>query len=149
MGKPTIRQKSFIYKNNVEWIGEKRGVLTAEGKPELRVATPPEFRGHPGIWSPEDLFVASVNTCIMTTFLYYIEKEDILIKSYKSSAEGILEMSGKGLSFTRIEVRPFLSIAEKTDKEKIKKVFEIAEQHCLISNSIKAEVKVIPEIIIK
>ncbi|MGH7545745.1 MAG: hypothetical protein ACREKI_06135 [Gemmatimonadota bacterium] len=42
----------------MRWTGERKGVISAEGKPELGVATPPEFKGHEGIGSPEDLYVA-------------------------------------------------------------------------------------------
>ena len=36
---------------NHRWSREKRGVLAVAGKPDLEVASPPEFRGHPGIWT--------------------------------------------------------------------------------------------------
>ena len=38
------------------------------GLPTLEFAAPPEFGGPGGIWSPEHLFVASVSSCLMTTF---------------------------------------------------------------------------------
>jgi len=39
-----------------------KGLLSSSGKTNIEIATPPEFRGHLVIWSPEDLFVASVNS---------------------------------------------------------------------------------------
>ena len=53
-----VKPKVFKYQNELEWKGERKGFLSEEGKPGFMVATPPEFRGHPNIWSPEDLFVA-------------------------------------------------------------------------------------------
>lgn len=44
------KPKSFHYPVTMKWNGEKRGVLTIGGKPDLEVASPPEFRGHPGVW---------------------------------------------------------------------------------------------------
>src|SRR5207245_9476311 len=52
-----VKPKSFQYEVRVRWGDLKRGVLTAAGKPDLEVASPPEFRGHPGVWTPEHLFV--------------------------------------------------------------------------------------------
>ncbi len=80
MAKIKVKSKKFIYKNSINWLAEKRGLLSSLGKPNIEVATPPEFRGHVGIWNPEDLFVASVNSCIMTTFLYYAERERISLR---------------------------------------------------------------------
>jgi len=39
------------------------------GKSGDRRGQPPEFKGEPGNWSPEELLVGSLNTCIMLTFL--------------------------------------------------------------------------------
>ena len=60
-----VRGKAFIYKNSLEWQGERKGTIYSDRKPGFRISIPPEFKGHPGIWSPEDLFVASVNSFIM------------------------------------------------------------------------------------
>ena len=62
-------KKQFTYKTYLRWKEERKGTLSSSGKSDIEVATPPEFRGHPGIWTPEELFIGSVNICIMTTFL--------------------------------------------------------------------------------
>ncbi|MGH9425673.1 MAG: OsmC family protein, partial [Terriglobia bacterium] len=66
---PKVRFKSFTYKTGLKWVEEKSGMLSSSGKPSLKVASPPEFKGEAGVWTPEDLFVASVEICQMTTFL--------------------------------------------------------------------------------
>jgi len=86
----TIRAKSYRYATSVRWTGEKKGALTAAGKPSVEVGTPPEFKGHEGIWSPEDLFVASVNVCLMSTFLAFAGRAGIAFDKYESEAEEIL-----------------------------------------------------------
>lgn len=63
--------KIFHYNTQLRWSGERRGDLSSEGKPGLEIAAPPEFKGHPGLWTPEDLFVAAVEICTMTTFLAF------------------------------------------------------------------------------
>ncbi|MBP2678710.1 MAG: putative Peroxiredoxin OsmC, partial [Deltaproteobacteria bacterium] len=86
----TIRAKSYRYTISVRWTGEKKGSMTVSGKPPVEVATPPEFKGHEGIWSPEDLYVASVNACIMTTFLAFAGRAGLAFEEYESEAEGLL-----------------------------------------------------------
>lgn len=140
------KSRRFIYRTTVSWIKDKKGILCSSGKPNIEVATPPEFKGHEGVWAPEELFVASINICIMTTFLYYMEKENLEIKGYQSSAEGILEMGDKGFSFTKIEVSPTILVADDVGIEKAKKSLGLAEGKCLISNSTKSEVVVKPNI---
>jgi len=141
-----VKSKVFIYKNSVEWEGERKGIVSSDSKPSFRVATPPEFKGHPGIWSPEDLFVASVNSCIMTTFLYYAERHKLEFLSYKSNAEGVLEIVDNKFMVSEIKIKPMIVIKNSLDINKAKELIEISEKNCLISNSIRSKVSVIPEI---
>jgi len=141
-----IISKVFVYKNSIRWEGERKGIVSSDNKPSFKVATPPEFKGHPGIWSPEDLFVASVNVCIMTTFLHYAERNKLEFLSYKSDAEGVLEIIDNSFMFSEIKIRPLLEVKKDLDINKAKDLIELSEKNCLISNSIKSKVSVIPEI---
>ena len=146
MAEIKIKNKKFIYKNSIEWQKDMRGLLSSSDKPGIEIATPPEFRGHPGIWSPEDLFVAAVNSCIMTTFLHYAQKEHLEILNYESQAEGILELVNNHLIFTEIKIKPSVSVKNELDSVKAKNIFKLSENNCLISNSIKSKVEVASEI---
>lgn len=141
-----LKSKKFIYGNSIRWQRERKGLLFAVNKPDIEVATPPEFKGHVGIWSPEDLFIASVNSCIMTTFLYYAEKQGLEFVSYESRAEGVLELIEGRLTFSEIKVKPLVFVKRNSDIQKVKAILEASEKNCLVSNSIKCEVKVLPEI---
>ncbi|MDA8425778.1 MAG: OsmC family protein [Treponema sp.] len=134
------RSKSYTYRMTVRWTGERKGAATCEGKSGIEVATPPEFKGHPGIWSPEDLFVAAVNSCVMTTFLAYAERAGLGFTAYASEAEGKLELVDGGFRFTEIFVRPRLVLASADDRQKAAEVLARAEANCLISSSITAKV---------
>jgi len=140
------KSRRFIYKNELNWKTEKKGLLTSEGKPTLEVACPPEFGGHPKIWSPEDLLVASVNICLMTTFLHYAGKEKLKLLSYQSYAEGILEMVENKLMFSTIEVRPKILVTSDEDIKEAERVLRFSEKNCLVSNSIRSKVILNPEI---
>lgn len=135
-----IRTKQFIYRNSLKWQGQKRGLLSCLTKPDIEISTPPEFKGNPGTWTPEDLFVASINTCIMTTFLHHADKQRINFFSYTSDAEGVLERLGDKFMFSKIIVRPEILVNSNDECEKVKSLIEFSKQRCLISNSIKSEV---------
>ncbi|MEA1964912.1 MAG: OsmC family protein [Candidatus Aerophobetes bacterium] len=135
-----VKSKQFIYKNELKWTTEKRGLLNSEDKPPLEVACPPDFGGHYGIWAPEDLLVASVNICIMTTFLYYAKKQKLEFLSYQSYAEGTVEIVEKKLVFSTIEVKPKILVTSDKDVKEAKRVLRFSERNCLVSNSIKSRI---------
>ena len=137
----------YFYSTEVEWTGERHGDLTAPVRPKLEIDAPPEFKGHEGVWTPEHLFVASVNTCFMTTFLAIAENSKLDVVSFKADAKGKLEkLDGAGFIMTEITLRPKLVVGKSRDIERASRILEKAEKHCLISNSIKTETKLEPEI---
>ena len=140
-------QLPHFYHTEIEWTGERKGYVRALGLPTLTVATPPEFQGHEGLWTPEHFFVAAVNACLMTTFLAIAELSKLRFIAFRSQAQGKLEkLDGQGFQITEILLRPHLIIAEERDRDRAERILEKAERHCLISNSIKARVKMESEI---
>src|SRR3990167_8208621 len=135
-----VKPKVYLYHTTVAWTEQRKGVISCAGKPDIQVATPPEFKGHDGIWSPEDLFVASANICVMTTFLAVAERAGLAFTSYESVAEGRLELVDGKFQFTAITLKPTITLATSTDAAKAKELIEKAEANCLISNSMKANV---------
>jgi len=141
-----VKNRKFSYKTTVEWKEQKKGVLSSEGKPSFEVATPVEFRGHAGVWTPEDLFVSSVNICVMTTFLFFAEKEGIELLDYKSEGEGVLEKLNNKFMFSRITLKVLVSVKTRDQIIKARELIIRAEENCLISNSIASKVTVDPVI---
>ena len=137
-----VRSKRYIYRTTVRWSDQKRGTITAAGKPEIQVATPPEFKGHEGIWSPEDLFVASVNICVMSTFLAFADRAGLGFTSYESEAEGTLELVDGKFQFVTVLLKPKITLKPGEDVGKAKDLITKAETNCLISNSVKTKVTV-------
>lgn len=141
-----VRSKVYTYHTAVRWTEERKGVISCAGKPDVEVATPPEFKGHDGIWSPEDLFVASANICLMTTFLAIAGRAALAFTAYESSAEGRLELVDGKFRFTEITLKPVITLPAGGDAAKAKELIEKAEANCLISNSMKATVILAPTI---
>ncbi len=135
-----VRSKVYFYQTSVKWTEQRKGRISCAGKPDVQVATPPEFKGHENIWSPEDLFVASANVCLMTTFLAVADRAGLAFSSYESTAEGRLEIVEGKFQFTTITIRPSIILKPGGDPARAKELIEKAEHNCLISNSMKAKV---------
>ncbi|MCK4364801.1 MAG: OsmC family protein [Thermoplasmatales archaeon] len=138
----------YHYYTQLEWTSEKKGVLRCEGKPDIMVACPPEFGGHPGIWSSEDLFLASVEICTMTTFLWFADKEHLTIKSYTSKANATAELDGGVFRFSSIKIRVNIGVSSENDRKTVEKILKKVERACLITNSIQTDVRIEPEIFV-
>lgn len=139
-------EQQYEYHAAVSWTSEKKGLVSAEGLPTLEVAVPPEFNGHEGIWSPEHFLVAAVASCIMNTFLAIAEASKFSFAGYESSARGLLEKTDSGYQFTSIEVEVGLTVSEEQAVSKGIRLLQKAEQNCFVSNSVKAEVSLIPSV---
>ena len=138
---------THYYDTEVGWMGARRGYLRSSADlPVLEVASPPEFQGHEHTWTPEHLFVASVNSCYMATFVAIAELSKLDVVSFTSSAVGKLEKTERGYRITEIVIRPKLVIRFESDAERANRILEKAERNCLISNSITSEVSLQPEI---
>ena len=143
-----MSQPPYFYETDVQWIGDKRATLNSNDLPALEIAPPPEFNGYEGRWTPEHLFVASVNTCFIMTFLSIAEMSKLEFSSFSSFARGKLEkLEGTGLQITEIVIQPKVTVRHKRDLERAARIIEKSEKNCLISKSIKSTVKLESEIV--
>ena len=140
-------ENQYFYTTEVEWTGERHGELRGPALPKLDVDAPPEFKGHEGVWTPEHLFVASVNSCFMTTFVAIADNSKLEFVRFHADAVGKLEkVEGQGLMITHITLRPKLVLKHNRDAERALRIFQKAEKHCLIANSIRTATKLEPQI---
>jgi peroxiredoxin-like protein len=130
------------YKVELRYLSDRKGIISSPDlKTDIEVATPPEFpKGMPGIWSPEHLFTAAVNSCFMTTFLAIAENSKLTFKSFSCSADGVLEQVEGKFLMTEIKLRPQLTVNSENDKARAERILEKSEAACLISNSIRSKV---------
>jgi peroxiredoxin-like protein len=139
---------SHHYEVKINWQSDRKGLMSSPVlQSNIEVATPPEFpKGMVGIWSPEHLLVAAVNSCLMTTFLAIAENSKFSFINFESKADGKLESVDGKLMITEIVLKPVLTISNETDKEKALRLLQKSEAACLISNSIKSSILFQPEI---
>lgn len=135
--------KDFRYKVAVDWEGDRITTVTSPEKPELTVATPPEFKnGVQGVWSPEDLLVAAAASCFSVTLVAVAERRELPLHSLHVSGTGHLSARDDGrFGFVAIE----LTAAIRTDEQALE-AMERAAKHagraCLVSMALDVPVHV-------
>jgi peroxiredoxin-like protein len=135
--------KDFRYKVAVDWEGDRITTVTSPDKPELTVATPPEFKnGVEGVWSPEDLLVAAAASCFSVTLVAVAERRELPLHSLHVSGTGHLSARDDGrFGFVAIE----LTAAIRTDEQALE-AMERAAKHagraCLVSMALDVPVHV-------
>ncbi len=136
------------YEVDVNWVKDRIGILySPELNDEVQVATPPQFpKGIDKVWSPEHLFVAAINSCLMTTFLSIAENSKLDFEKFSSRASGKLEMVDGRYIMSEVTLYPTLTIYREEDREKALKILSKSETACLISNSVKSKINFSPEI---
>ena len=139
------------YPVEVHWSGKKAAVAGSSRDllPELALASPPEFGGPPNVWSPEHLYVASIAACFMTTFEAIAEISQLPIRGFDVAARGeLVRGEDRRYRFTRVELVPRILVDDQRDVDRALRLVPKAEQACLITRSVSAEVVVLPEVAI-
>ncbi len=140
--------KSFHYKAKTTWSSARCGMLSAVGKPSIVVGSPPEFKGEPGVWAPEELLVGSLNTCMMLTFLTLAQRQGLTPVGYESEAEGLLDNVEGKYHITEVTIRPRVTLKSEAELELARKSMESVDAHCFIANSINARITLTPEFVV-
>lgn len=144
--------RTATYHTNVTWKGEHWGHLTMGNGPQMDFSAPPDAAGHPGVFTPEDAFVASANTCVMLMFIWATERFKLNLVSYDCFAEGTkrIELDRTEI-FTEVVLRPKVVVhADGQDKatveKRVRRALAAAQKYSLVANSIKGDVIVEPQI---
>ena len=137
-----------VYEVSVNWQADRKGVMSSPVlNTKIEVVTPPQFpKGIEGIWSPEHLFVAAINSCLMTTFLSIAENSKLEFVSFDSKAIGKLEMVDGKYMMSEVTLISLVTINDEQQKERAERVLQKSEANCLISNSVKSTIIFKPEI---
>ena len=135
------------YETSMVWSEGRKGKVEVPGLPPLDFASPPEFGGPGGTWTPEHAFVTAATSCILLTFVAIAEFSKLAFRSLSASARGKLEkVEGEGLRFTSIDVELRVEVGSEADIARAERLAQKAEASCLVSKSLKTPVRVKAEI---
>jgi len=145
---PLKNNKPIIFTTELYWSGDKFGVVGSSSLKSFSVSTPPEFGGPEGEWSPEHLFLSSITSCFMSTYLTFVNKMKIENTGFECTATGQVEIVDGKYKFTYIHIYPKAFVGNDIDVERAKVAMEKTKKYCLISNSVNAEIVQHPEVVI-
>ena len=127
--------KNFDVKSTATWEEKSRGhFVTTEWKTPLPFSCPPSFGGidRP---SPEDLFLASIGTCTLTTILQICDslRTEPKTLTVTTSATVQYNKSEKDYEFSKIQC----SINVSGEKFLLERACDLISKYCFIGKNIK------------
>lgn len=144
--------RTATYYTTVHWKGEHRGYIRMGNGPEMDFSAPPDAHGHAGVLTPEDAFVAAVNTCVMMMFIWSAERFRLDLVSYECRAEGmkLIELDRTEI-FAQVTLRPRIVARSDADGhentlKRLRRALDSAVKYSLVANSIKSKLVLEPEI---
>jgi organic hydroperoxide reductase OsmC/OhrA len=144
--------RTAIYHTTVSWKSEHWGHIVLGNGPEMDFSAPPDARGHSGVLTPEDAFVAAANTCIMMMFIWAAERFKLKLLSYECRAEGtkLIELDRTEI-FTHLRFRPVIRIVAGEEdpvvvEARARRALQSAQKYSLVANSVKSEIIIEPAI---
>ena len=144
--------RTATYHTTVTWKGEHWGHLVMGNGPEMDFSAPPDAQGHPGVFTPEDAFVAAANTCVMMMFIWATERFKLKLLSYDCRAEGtkLIELD-RTETFTHVRLWPVIRIsldgeARQAVESRTRRALQSAQKYSLVANSVKSEVVIEPQL---
>jgi len=147
--------RTEIYETSVSWTGGHRGHLRLGNGPEMDFSAPPGSHGEAGILTPEDAFIAAVNTCAMLMFIWAAEQFRLDLASYECRAEGtkLIQLDRTEI-FTRVVLRPRIVIRAGTEaasavEKRTRRALASSQKYSLVANSVKSEVIIEPDILVR
>jgi CBS domain-containing protein/organic hydroperoxide reductase OsmC/OhrA len=132
----------YLFETELRLDGDSL-VMSGPGK-DVELEAPPEFGGSGTRFSPEDLFVASIGSCMCLTFKEFAAKAGETVESMTCRAIGRLEGDGTGLRFSRVDLYPKITVTGSV--EKAEKLLQQAKLRCLVGRSADVFVMMHPEI---
>lgn len=135
-----------MYKTKVVWAGGHDGELACGNGAKMSFSAPPALQGRYGVMTPEDAYVAALNTCFHMMFIWATERLKIQLVSYECEAEGrVVDLLDRTSAFEQVVLRPKIKV--KTGSVgRVEKALEWARKYSLIANSIKPPVLVEPTV---
>lgn len=130
-----------LFQASIIWLNDKKGLLTSsEATGSIQVETPAVFGGKGKPWSPEHLFLGSISSSFMTTYLAFAEKFNVPIEGLSCRVSGLVELVNGRFSFTKVDAFPDIYIADPAHEKKAQLALQKTHKYCIIGNSIGTDI---------
>jgi organic hydroperoxide reductase OsmC/OhrA len=119
------------------------------GKAPLPMSAAPAFRGDGSIHNPEDLLVAALSSCHFLSYAALCARSGVEVVAYEDDAAGTMDRVDGVTRFTEVVLRPRVTIARGSDREKALALHARAHDICFIANSVDFDVRHEPTILVR
>jgi organic hydroperoxide reductase OsmC/OhrA len=143
----TMDQLPHTYSASVSARPDDPVEITAQGLPVLQAAPPRQFGGPGDIWSPEDLLMASLSSCLVLSFRAIATLNKLDWATLDVTANGDLGKVDQVIKFTRVQVAVRLKVGADVDRKKAERLLQKAKASCFISNTLNCDTHLDCEII--
>ena len=134
--------KRLDYGVTLSWDGETGASVECDNCGDLKIDMPREFSGNGNGPCPDQLFLASLGGCLLTTFLHFAKRLHLEAKDVNISVGGNISLrKGVGYRVGQVEARIRVT-ADDEDAELAEKCSELARDYCHITRSIEDSVRV-------
>ena len=138
---------SHHFPASLKWFSEaKRGAAQAGSRQPIFFSPPPEFGGTDQMWSPEHLLAVSLSACYTNTFFHFANLLKVPVRAFYVDVTMEVQKEGVALAATKFILHPHVEFETKPKQDTIDNLLSKAKRYCIISNSVKGEVVVEPEI---
>lgn len=141
-------EKEHRYRISMTWTGNRgQGtagytaysrdhLISVGGKPDIIATSDTAFRGSPGRYNPEELFVSALSSCHMLWYLHLCATNDIVVTAYEDEALGTMMESAEGGGyFKEVTLYPVVTIADAARIPRALELHREASKKCFIANS--------------
>jgi len=116
--------------------------LTADGKgAAILGSSDPAFRGDPSRYNPEELLVGALSACHMPVMLHLCADAGIVVTDYSDEAEGEMREHEDRGEFTRVVLRPRMTITDAARVAEAMQLHHRAHELCFIARSVNFPVE--------
>ena len=129
---------NMIFNGSATWTDGTECELTVKGNKIATVSPPPEFGGKAGYCVPEEIFAASLASCMNTIFILVARNSQLGLSSLETKAGVTMNIEGlEKLIFTHIHFTMNIGLDTDTERERTKaeKVYQIAQNICPLRQS--------------
>ncbi|MGA9388113.1 MAG: OsmC family protein [Candidatus Bathyarchaeia archaeon] len=128
----------FDFEGTASWKSGTECDLTIRGKHVVTVSPLPEFGGKEGYCVPEEVFAASLASCMNTLFLLIAKNSNLGLKNLETKATVKMDAEGlEKLIFTDVHFNMKVKLEKDNERERKRtnQVYHIAQKICPIRQS--------------
>ncbi|MFX1539205.1 MAG: OsmC family protein [Promethearchaeota archaeon] len=139
--------ETLEFNAKVTWTGGKEGDITVEGKPLLPISSPIYWEGKPDYYSPQDLFIAAITGCYITTFATMTKRMRQTIIAHQASGRTVLQKHPEGgWYFSDVYIIMDITVPKDANISQVERAVMLTKKYCQVSRALNSQVHVQPNI---